>query len=223
MNYNKHLDLVGKHAFLGASKSSWINKDAAQILDAYAREYAASIGTALHDVARKHIQHRIKLTKAAKKEVFLSVVEDYHIPAFAVENGIDFDAVFDVLVAYVNDAIGFRMVPEQILYYSDNCFGTADAISNLNGVLLDHKLRIHDLKTGVTPVHIEQLYVYVALFCLEYKVKPIELEEIDLRIYQTQRDEVLCANPELDEIVPIMDKIVTMDNRLNKIKEENWL
>lgn len=60
---------------------------------------------------------------------------------------------------YVNDAISFRMVPEQILFYSENCFGTADTIVFRNGTL-----RIHDLKTGVVPAHMEQLEIYAALF-----------------------------------------------------------
>ena len=79
---------------------------------------------------------------------------------------------------YVNDAIGFKMTPEQILYYSDNCFGTADAILFRNNFL-----RIHDLKTGKIPAHMEQLEIYAALFCLEYKVKPADIE-MELRIYQ---------------------------------------
>lgn len=33
-------------------------------------------------------------------------------------------------------------------------------------------LRIHDLKTGISPVHMDQLLIYAALFCLEYKIKP---------------------------------------------------
>ena len=113
---------------------------------------------------------------------------------------------------YVNDAIGFHMQPEQVLYYSDNCFGTADAISFRNGLL-----RIHDLKTGVIPAHMEQLLVYTAIFCLEYRVKPVEIET-ELRIYQN--DEILIHNPEVDEIVPIMDKIISSDKILNKLKAE---
>ena len=30
---------------------------------------------------------------------------------------------------YVNDGVGFKLTPEQILYYSPYCYGTADAIS----------------------------------------------------------------------------------------------
>ena len=86
--------------------------------------------------------------------------------------------------------------------------GTADAISFRNKFL-----RIHDLKTGTRPVHIEQLEIYAALFCLEYKVKPTDIK-IELRIYQN--DEILVHEPEADEIIVIMNKII----HLNKILED---
>ena len=104
------------------------------------------------------------------------------------------------------------MIPEQVLYYSDNAFGTADAI-----VFRDNFLRIHDLKTGITPAHIEQLEVYAALFCLEYDIKPGEIE-MELRIYQN--DEVLFANPTAEDIVPIMDKIIRFDRIIQEVKEQ---
>jgi hypothetical protein len=113
---------------------------------------------------------------------------------------------------YVNDAIGYQMIPEQPLFFSENCFGTADAISFKNGLL-----RIHDLKTGVTPAHMEQLKIYAALFCLEYNVKPGEIDT-ELRIYQF--DDVDICEPAVDEILPIMDKIITFDKLINKIKTE---
>ena len=113
---------------------------------------------------------------------------------------------------YVNDAINYKMSPEVLLYYSDNCFGTADAISFRNDML-----RIHDLKTGVVPAHIEQLMIYAALFCLEYKVKPGTID-VELRIYQN--DEVLYHKPAADEIVPLIDKIITFDKVIARIKEQ---
>ena len=113
---------------------------------------------------------------------------------------------------YVNDAIGFRMVPEQILYYSENCFGTADSISFRNNLL-----RIHDLKTGSTPVKMEQLMIYAALFCLEYRYKPSEID-IELRIYQN--DDYTYFKPEADDILPIMDKIISFDKIIDRIKYE---
>lgn len=103
------------------------------------------------------------------------------------------------------------MTPEQILFYSENCFGTADAICFRNNLL-----RIHDLKTGLIPAHMEQLEIYAALFCLEYKFKPSEID-MELRIYQ--HDEILVHNPTAEDIVPIMDKIITSDKVINKLKE----
>lgn len=112
----------------------------------------------------------------------------------------------------MNDAIGFKMQSELILYYSDNCFGTADAISFRNNLL-----RIHDLKTGQTPACMDQLLIYAALFCLEYGIKPSEID-IELRIYQYDTYEVYI--PEVDDLVPIMDKIISFDKLLRKIKSE---
>ena len=113
------------------------------------------------------------------------------------------------IYAYVNDAIGFQMSTEVVLFYSPYFFGTADSISFRNNFL-----RIHDLKTGVTPVHMEQLLIYAALFCLEYKIKPGEIQ-IECRIYQN--DDILVANPTAEDIGPIIDKIV----HLNKMLEQN--
>lgn len=183
MNFNQHFNLAGRHAFLGASKYHWVNYDDDKLVDTYSKFLAVQRGTELHDIAAKLIKLGLKQPKSKK--------------------------TFNM---YVNDAIGYKMTPEQVLYYSDNCFGTADSISFRNGLL-----RIHDLKTGVTPAHMEQLMIYAALFCLEYKMKPSEIE-MELRIYQS--DEVVVHNPEVDEIVPIMDKIVTFDKILTKIKSE---
>ena len=63
----------------------------------------------------------------------------------------------------------------------------------------------------------EQLEIYAALFCLEYKVKPADIE-IELRLYQN--NEVLYHTPTAEDIVPIMDKIITFDKVIQKIKEQ---
>lgn len=181
MNFIKHLNLEGLHAPFGASKSAWLRYDDEKIIDVFKGLKAKEMGTRLHAWAKETIDLGIKQSKSRK-----------------------------TLYAYVNDAIGFRMSTEVVLYYSDYFFGTADAICFRNNML-----RIHDLKTGKTPVHIEQLEIYAALFCLEYKVKPNDIS-IELRIYQN--DEVLFHNPKPEKIVAIMDKIV----HLNKILEEAW-
>ena len=183
MKFNNHKNLEGCHAFLGASKYHWINYDPDKVASSY-RNYLATLkGTELHDFAARCIKLGQKLPKSKK-----------------------------TLNMYVNDAIGYRMTPEQVLYYSDNCFGTADSIS-----FKDNLLRIHDLKTGVTPAHMEQLEIYAALFCLEYKIKPADID-IELRIYQS--DDILVFNPTVEDIVPIMDKIITSDKIISDIKEE---
>lgn len=183
MNFNKHSNLEGQHAFLGASKYHWINYDEAKISEAYSKFLATQKGTELHEFAAQCIRLGQKLPKSQK-----------------------------TLNMYVNDAIGFKMKPEQILYYSDNCFGTADAIIFRNGLL-----RIHDLKTGAIPAHMEQLEIYAALFCLEYHVKPAEID-MELRLYQS--NDILVVNPTAEDIVPIIDKIITFDKIISKIKSE---
>ena len=114
------------------------------------------------------------------------------------------------LYAYVNDAIGYKMDTEVVLFYSPRFFGTADAICFRNNFL-----RIHDLKTGKTPVHMEQLEIYAALFCLEYQIKPGEID-MELRIYQN--NEIIIHNPTAEDILPIMDKIVHLDKLLESIE-----
>ena len=187
MIFNKHSNLVGQHAFLGASKYHWINYNEDKVIDSYRNYIATQKGTILHAFAADCIKLGQKLPKTRQ-----------------------------TLNMYVNDAISYKMVPEQILYYSNNCFGTADAIIFRNGTL-----RIHDLKTGTTPVHMEQLLVYAALFFLEYKdilrVSP-ENTKTELRIYQS--DDILIANPTAEEIRPIMDKIISFDKIIDQIRKE---
>lgn len=183
MNFNNHSRLEGQHAFLGASKYHWVNYDETKVAEAYAKYQATQRGTVFHDFAAQCIRLGQKLPKSQK-----------------------------TLNMYVNDAIGYKMVPEQILYYSDNCFGTADSISFRNGFL-----RIHDLKTGATPAHMEQLMIYAALFCLEYKHKPSDVSA-ELRLYQN--DEIVAFSPNADDILPIMDKIVSFDKIIEKFKEQ---
>lgn len=182
MQFNKHSNLEGSHAFLGASKYHWLNYDDEKLVASYNNYLAAQKGTELHAFAATCIKLGQRLPKSSK-----------------------------TLNAYVNDAIGFKMTPEQVLYYSDNCYGTADAI-----LFRDNMLRIHDLKTGNIPAHMEQLMIYAALFCLEYKIKPAAIGT-ELRIYQN--NEIICHTPEVDEIVPIMDKIISFDKLIKRIKE----
>jgi len=181
MNFNEHSRVAGQHAFLSASKYHWINYNEDKLILTFSKYQAAQRGTELHELAQRLIQMGVKLPKSSK-----------------------------TLNLYVNDAIGFKMYPEQILYYSDNCFGTTDAISFRKNVL-----RIHDLKNGGTPASISQLMVYNALFCLEYNVKPSDIET-ELRLYQM--NEVLVHIPSPDDVFNIMDKIIAFDKRIELLK-----
>lgn len=184
MNFNDHGELEGAHAFLSASKHHWINYSEEKLIETYTNWMATQRGTELHEFAKRCIELGIKLPRSEK-----------------------------TLNMYVNDAIGYRMTPEQPLYYSENCFGTADAISYSTRKKF---LRIHDLKTGVTPVSMDQLKIYAALFCLEYHIKPGDITS-ELRIYQS--NEIMVFEPEVSDIAPIMDKIKFFDKKIKELKE----
>ena len=181
MNFNTHSRLEGQHAFLSASNYHWVNYNEEKLISRYSKYQAAQRGTELHELASRCIKMGVKLPRSNK-----------------------------TLNLYVNDAIGFKMQTEQILYYSDNCFGTADTIS-----FKKNFLRIHDYKSGETPASMKQLLIYAALFCLEYGIKPSEIE-IELRLYQS--DEALVHVPAPEEIFAIMDKIVDFDKTIEQIK-----
>ena len=183
MKFNKHNLLEGSHALFSPSQSSWLRYDDEKLLEVYENKKAAEMGTRLHKWAKDTIDLGLKQPRSKK-----------------------------TIYAYVNDAIGFKMDTEVVLYYSDKFYGTADAICFRNNTL-----RIHDLKTGKRPVHMEQLEIYAALFCLAYKIKPVEID-IELRIYQN--NEILYHNPTAEDIVPIMDKIIHMNKILEKLDEE---
>lgn len=181
MDFNKHYNLEGLHATFSPSQSSWLRYDDDKAVEVYLNKKAAEMGTKLHKWAKDTIDLGIKQPRSKK-----------------------------TLYAYVNDAIGFKMDTEVILYYSDNIFGTADTIS-----FRDKELRIHDLKTGKRDAKMEQLEVYAALFCLEYKVKPKDIF-IELRLYQN--DVVEVYNPEPEEIMQIMNHIVHLNEVIANIE-----
>lgn len=185
MIFNQHSELSGKHAFLSPSNYHWLNYDERKLEARYHAAVAARRGTDLHALAHTAISLGIKLSRGNK-----------------------------ALATYVNDAIKYQMVCEQPLYYSDNCFGTADTLSFRRS-----ELRIHDLKTGITKTSVKQLEVYAALFCLEYGVSPSKVK-IELRIYQ--RDEIQVFEPIPEAILSIMDKIIDSDQQIELIKEDRW-
>lgn len=185
MNWNKHLRLQGEHAFLSPSQYHWINYTPERLMDRWTTTQASMFGTEQHEYAMREIQ-------AGRKSRMVGTVG-----------------------LYINHAIEFGMECEQLLFYSENCFGTADAIS-----FKRKKLRIHDLKTGVIPGSVHQLEVYAAIFCLEYGIDPFDIK-MEFRIYQA--DKIITFDGDPEDIKQIMDTIVEFDKLIShrKLEEES--
>lgn len=185
MLFNSHSNLAGQHSELSASQHSWLRYEIEDLERAWSRKQAAKRGDELHAFAAQAIRLRQRLEDVPK-----------------------------TLNMYVNDAIRDLLVPEQVLYYSPNAYGTADAIGFRNNIL-----RVRDLKTGRTPVHMDQLLVYVCYFLLEYNAGRLDgIADIELRIYQGNSYKE--HHPSHTEILPIIDKIVFFDKLITEWRME---
>ena len=212
MKFLSYSELEGQHAFLSPSSYHWVNYTQEKLADRYLKKLAVERGTELHAFACEAI--RLNRMQPRNK---------------------------DTVNMYINDAIGFKMTPEQPLFYSYNCFGTADAIAYTKNVL-----RIHDLKTGETEASMTQLKIYAALFCLNYQdsvndlrkkglsdidianrfgvnikeihFDPMLMHDIELRIYQL--GEVRIENPDPKEIRDLMDIVVSSSQTIDEVRAE---
>lgn len=186
MSFNRHTRTIGKHAFLSPSNYAWLEYDEDKLMRVYHAKQAAQRGDELHAYAQRAIELRIK----------------------QADNG-------STLSKYINDAIGHRMSPEVTLYYSDDCFGTADCVGVRDGIL-----RIHDLKTGITPASMKQLLIYAGIFYFEYGTlfDPRSMRTI-LRIYQN--DQIEEYLPDLPELLSVMDRIKTQAALVAFLREED--
>lgn len=183
MNFNEHSELKGVHAILSPSSYHWIRyRD------------------------REKFENLVRSKEAVKRGI-----EDHEFACLCIKRKQRLPKSNATLNMYVNDAIGFRMEPEQVLMYSDQCFGTADAIR------FDErkkKLRIHDLKTGSIPASMDQLMIYAAIFCLEYKAKPSDIK-VELRIYQN--NDVVIYEPDSKELTKVIDQVIFANKTVNEI------
>lgn len=188
--YNDHAKLEGSHAFLSPSNYHWLRYDREKLLQRLETSKAAARGTSLHKLA-----------------------------AHAISEGVQLMPDGSTLSQYVNDAIKHRMEPERTLFFSMDCYGTADAIGfevydQPVGDVLGY-LRIFDLKTGVSPCSVEQLYIYAAVFCLEYEYMPYEIEG-ELRLYQN--NDVQCYKIELVTLAEIMSTIMSHQSIIDEYR-----
>ena len=125
MNFNKHYELEGKHAFLSASKYHWLSYTEEHLIEVYQNQQAKLRGTLLHQFACDAIKYGIPLA----------------------EDG-------STLSMYVNDCIADSLQPEVVLYYSPNAFGTADGISFEDGVLRIYDLKTGKTQASMKQLYI---------------------------------------------------------------------
>ncbi len=190
MKFNEHYNLAGKHALLAPSQSAWLRYSDDHMAERYITMQAAKLGTRKHEFAHEAIQMGIALPKGKK-----------------------------TLNAFVNDAIRYRMKSEQILVYSANCYGTADALS-----FRQNLLRVFDLKTGKSHASFDQLVVYGALFCLEYNFSPFDIE-FEFRIYQNDECVIYSGRDDDPAGIPVevaeaMAQIKHLDTLITQWNDE---
>lgn len=220
MNFNTHLELVGKHSKLSPSNNSWVNYDADMLIQRQISEIRKFIGTELHSFASGNIKAYESYDEENLEDVrkgFRNYVRGRYpldqdktsTLAFMFLDNMRYvpEESWLSVAQFINDGCQYKMNSEQPLWYSDNAFGTTDAIS-----FYRNKLRIHDLKTGDTPAKLMQLNIYAALFCLEYHKQPDQIK-IELAIYQFGN--VTKESPDPKDIRDLMDLIVEDDRVLN--------
>lgn len=186
LHFNDHSKLEGTHAYLSASNNAWVNYDEDKFFRTWYASQEARRGSRLHALAKQLIENKVPLERTTA-----------------------------TLNRYVNDAIGFDMTPEVLLYWSRWAYGTADAIK-----FALNKLDIWDLKNGVTEVNFVQLICYAALFCLEYDVMPHEIA-IELRIYQNNDVKVLI--PEPHDVLVVMNEYRIKSDLIDEMRKEDML
>ena len=223
-SFNDHNDLRGQHALFSPSQSAWLRYDDDKIIEKIKGQYRTALGTEFHEFAATQINltHKKSNIRAISQDV-----ENYIYTKYTFLKAIDYGMtlirhlsnvpkeVYETLKYYINDGIGYGMKVEQPLEYSKNIFGTADTITFK---VKDKSLRIHDLKTGDHPASMEQLEIYAALFCLEYDLRPSDIE-IELRLYQL--DGIAVSKPTVEDIVPIIDRIITVEKIAYMVEKEN--
>lgn len=211
--------ILVEHAPFSPSQPGWLKMDDDAIISAYKKRHASDLGTELHEWASVQINlgNKVSSGKEVEKGLRTHIYEKYRRSEFESYRQVLLKAAmylpsqsFATVKTFVNDSIGFRMASEVKLFYSDYIFGTADAIR-----CEDSLLRVFDLKTGVTPAKMEQLFVYAGLYCLENKIHPADLD-FETRIYQS--DDVYTDTPESCLIEDIMERIVHVDNVLTKLE-----
>ena len=213
------------HAPFPPSQPSWLNYTDEQLIEALKNKYRAEIGTEIHEWASHQIILSSKVSgikeveKGVKTHIYEKYMEKYskcYDPEFGTLllkhlHYIPGEA-FLTTKQFINDSIGFRMESEKRLTVSSMIYGTADAVRYYTK---ENLLRVSDLKTGKRPAKIEQVFIYAALYCYEYKLKPLNTN-FEARIYQN--GEIFIEQPSGEDINEILINIVHKDEVAKKFE-----
>ena len=221
MNLNEFPELRGKHSIFSPSNPSFFNYSPDEFYSKLIGRYRQALGTDIHEYAFLCIKrcHKVTSVRELNKDLDCFIFDKYYdsykdaIPKecereLACLNYVSSvcPEVLESVKAYINDAIGFKMYPEVVLYYTDDFRGTADSLIFSNNIL-----RIHDLKTGSGIAHMEQLIGYAALFCLRHHKHPDKFNT-ELRIYQN--GEINIATPDGAEIQDYVERYRNFANAI---------
>lgn len=213
------------HAPFPPSQPSWLNYTDEQLIEALKNKYRAEIGTEIHEWASHQIILSSKVSgikeveKGVKTHIYEKYMEKYskcYDPEFGTLllkhlHYISGEA-FLTTKQFVNDSIGFRMESEKRLTVSNMIYGTADAVRYYTK---ENLLRVSDLKTGKRPAKIEQVFIYAALYCYEYNLKPLNTN-FEARIYQN--GEIFIEQPSGEDINDIFMNILHKDEVAKKFE-----
>lgn len=220
MSLNKN-SLRTQHALFSPSQPSWLSYNDEEFISKLQTKYRSAIGTEIHEWAAVKINlgHKVSSLREIYKDIETHIYEKYYSDDYGLSDyGLVLlknlkyvpEETYGTVKSYINDCVGFHMDTEVLLDFSENFFGTSDAVKyDGNG------LKIFDLKTGSAPAKMEQPLVYAALYLLKNRIDPKTIP-VELRIYQN--NDILRARPTEEEIIPVMNTIIHFDKIMDNFK-----
>jgi hypothetical protein len=178
MQFNDHWRLAGKHAFLSASKYSWLRYSDDKLRETYDNHQEAQRGTDLHAFAAEAVRLKIRLPKTRK-----------------------------TMNLFVNDMLNYRMSSEVMLKYSDNIFGTADGIQYRGEILRIFDLKNGVTKASFDQLLIYAAIFCLEYEIHPSKMKTIELriyQNDEVKIWEPTLEDVV----EVMEKIVYFDKLI---------------
>ena len=221
MSLTENSKLLGQHALFSPSQPSWLNYSDEEFISKLTSKYKSNLGTEIHEWSAVQIAlgHKVSSLREIYKDVETHIYEKYYSLEYGLSSfGLTLlknlkylpEETFGTIKNYINDCVGLKMETEVLIDFTDNFFGTADALR-----FDDKGLKIFDLKTGSMPAKIEQPLIYASLYLLKNRLDPKNVP-VELRIYQN--NDILRAIPSPDELVPVMNTIIHFDKLMDDLK-----